>query len=299
MKLAPKHLIRRGIKVLMASRKSLRIARFRSPGWYRLRDGVSMYLTPEQYWDQEVIGNGGQWEPALSQVIRSVVKPGDLCLDVGSHKGYVSCVMAQAVGTHGRVLAFDPDPRLGKQFQENVAKNDFSQVRYFDCALSDKEDRIEFNLTNTLGWSTSFPSYLAKPDVVKKIKVQTKTVDQMVSTYGDGRKLSLVKIDAEGAEVLIWRGMEKTLDASSPVIAIEIGFSALEAGGFSLDRFHQELSAKGYTEMFALRAPLLRSRASLVPYDFRKGGRLLVEMILARADSEGLAALRDFKSTQA
>ena len=270
-----------------------RLAAVREPGWFRMRDGFWMHVNPEQYWDQEVIKRGGQWEPGLIRIIKAVVAPGDLCLDIGSHKGYVSCVLALAVGSSGRVLSFDPDPRLGEELRNNVARNGFDQVTYFPLALGDKKSRIKLLLTNTLGWSTSFPSSLAGPDVIKEIDVEASTVDLVLSEIGaDQKSVSFIKVDAEGAEPLIWRGMRNMLSRSSPVIAMEINFSAMKAGGFSLDAFSEEIKAEGYSTICEITSSRTFGGVKLSPVDIRRERGLLIEVLMARPNSPSFKRIR-------
>jgi FkbM family methyltransferase len=270
-----------------------RLAAVKEPGWFRMRDGFWMHVDPEQYWDQEVIAHGGQWEPGLTQIIKAVVEPGDLCLDIGSHKGYVSCILALAVGPSGRVLAFDPDPRLGEELRNNVARNGFDQVTYFQLALGDKKSRIKLLLTNTLGWSTSFPSSLAGPDVIKEIDAEASTVDIVLSeSSAEQKSLSFIKVDAEGAEPLIWRGMRNALSRSSPVIAMEINFSAMKAGGFSLDALSEEIEGEGYTAICEIKSSRTFGGVKLVPADIRRERGLLIEVLMARPNSPGFQRIR-------
>ena len=289
-------LARTAVRRLWGTVENWRLAAIKEPGWFRMRDGFWMHVSPEQYWDQEVIKRGGQWEPGLTQLIKAVVDPGDLCLDIGSHKGYVSCVLALAVGSSGRVLSFDPDPRLGEELRNNVARNGFDQVTYFPLALGDKKSRIKLLLTNTLGWSTSFPSSLAGPDVIKEIEVEASTVDIVLSERGaDQKSVSFIKIDAEGAEPLIWRGMRSMLSRSSPVIAMEINFSAMKAGGFSLDAFRKEIEVEGYTTICEIKSSRIFGGVKLRPVDIvdiRRERGLLIEVLMVRPNSPGFQRIR-------
>jgi FkbM family methyltransferase len=269
-----------------------RLAAVKKPGWVKMRDGFWMHVNPEQYWDKEVIAHGGQWEPGLTHIIKIVVDPGDLCLDIGSHKGYVSCVLAQAVGSSGRVLAFDPDPRLGEELRINMARNGFSQVTYFPLALGDTRSTVTLLLTNTLGWSTSFPNVFAAPDVIKEIDVEASTVDIVLSETLYNKSLSFVKVDAEGAEPLIWQGMQETLSRSSPVIAMEINYSSLKAGAFSLEALHDEIEGQGYTAVFEIKPPRWLGTVTLVPTDIRHERRLLIGVLMVRPRSPGFQRIR-------
>ena len=54
----------------------------------------------------------GRYEPQDTQLIRSLVRPGDAVVDLGANWGYYTLAAAHWTTATGRVIAFEPDPRL-------------------------------------------------------------------------------------------------------------------------------------------------------------------------------------------
>jgi hypothetical protein len=94
---------------------------------------------------------------------------------------------------------------------------------------------------------------------------------------------------------LIWRGMRNMLSHSSPVIAMEINFSALKAGGFSLDAFSEEIEVEGYTTICEITSSRIFGGVKLSPVDIvdiRRERGLLIEVLMARPNSPGFQRIR-------
>ncbi|MFC7542969.1 FkbM family methyltransferase [Siccirubricoccus deserti] len=73
----------------------------------------------------------GYWEYWVSDFIWRNVKPGETVADIGANLGYYTVLLADLVGPGGRVMAFEPNPRLFDLLQRNVAINGFS--RWANC----------------------------------------------------------------------------------------------------------------------------------------------------------------------
>ena len=54
---------------------------------------------------------GGCYEPHVRHSLEVLLSPGDMFIDVGGHIGYHSVLGASLVGSRGRVIAFEADPR--------------------------------------------------------------------------------------------------------------------------------------------------------------------------------------------
>jgi FkbM family methyltransferase len=271
----------------------------KSPVWYRMKDGFWMKLDPTQSVDREMVTRGGVWEPALRELIRNCVRPGDMFIDIGAHKGWATCVAAQQVGQSGRVLSIDPDPRAFAVLSENIQRNGFSQVSARQVAIGQSDGFIKLALTRTLGNSSTFPNYIAECEVVQEIRVPCVTLDSLLSTFDMGsRDLRLIKIDAEGAEPLIWQGMQTTLARCKPMIAMEVNYASLEAAGFAVAEFKRALEDAGYTACFqtfygAKRRG--RGRLRLQPTDIvRREGELLIDVLAVPDLSDRMKVVEPF-----
>jgi FkbM family methyltransferase len=273
-----------------------RIGRRGVPEWHYLSEGFWMKLDPQQYWDREVLIERA-WEPALSALIRHVVREGEACIDVGAHKGYISCLLATVVGERGLVMSFEPDLRAFEALQENLERNRYHQVKAFPIALSDKDGRMSLTLTETLGWSSQYPNHLALDAACGISRVECLRFDgqeRLVSMLSQ-QNFPFLKIDAEGSEPEIWAGMVQTIQRHKPIISMEINYRSLAAGGFSVPEFRKMMERSGYTESFEARLERkkLKHACRLHPVDITEERPLLVETILVNPQSAYYPRVRE------
>ena len=187
-------------------------ARLRSlgeqPAWVRVAGGFEMFIDPSDELDREFYL--GTFEPAMRELIARIVREGDTCIDIGAQKGYVSLTLAKAVGNKGRVLAFEPDKRAAARLAANINRADHRVIEVFHCALGEREGSCRFALSKVLGWSSRFPNELAKTAIEETVEVKVNSLDEMIARKEmvvDTSRLSFIKLDAEGSEPLILRGM--------------------------------------------------------------------------------------------
>ena len=76
----------------------------------RTSDGRKLIVDPKLI-SHQLIYFLGEYEPAITKVIESIVNKGDCCLDIGANIGYFTLMLAKLVGPTGKVFAFEPDPR--------------------------------------------------------------------------------------------------------------------------------------------------------------------------------------------
>ena len=274
------------------------ISQLREPFWFLLPLGFWMRLDPNQFLDRTVLIED-VWDPSLTMLIQQFVRVGDTCIDIGAHKGYVSCLLASLVGSSGMVLSFEPDPRAFSLLLQNFQRNQFSQARAFPSAAGAQDGTISLVLTKTLGWSSQYPNALAQADATEKIMVKCIQIDtdQTITSLLSQRKaLSFLKIDAEGTEPEIWQGMVETIRKYKPLISMEINYASLAAGGFDVRKFHDTVMQAGYTEFFEAVILEERSRSPrcvLRRLDITKERPLLVDAVIANPESSFHSRLID------
>lgn len=206
-----------------------------------------MFLDPRDFMDRAFLL--GIYEPALTRTIAKHVKPGEVCVDIGAHEGYAALHLARAVGASGLVIAVEPDPRAFSKLSSNLDHNHYSNVSLWQCALADTPGMVEFMLSRQLGFSTRFPSDKALKTIASTIQILSKTLDEIlgeVGALGGARRISFIKIDAEGSEPLILKGMARTLVMHRPVIWIEVNRPSLGAAGRSATDIQDQLHQAGY-----------------------------------------------------
>lgn len=158
----------------------------------------------------------GFWEMAVTEAMRAALRPGMNAIDVGANLGYFALLMADLVGERGRVHAVEPNPSIASRLRRSVEMNGFAgRTAVHEVPLSDLDGQ-EMMLVVPDGEPKNAalrPPAEAASFPGARHAVWTRRLDTLL---GDA-KVDFVKIDAEGLEEAIWRGMRGLLDRRSPL----------------------------------------------------------------------------------
>jgi FkbM family methyltransferase len=215
--------------------------------WNKPWRKFEMEVDPNDPFDQKMYSR--TYNPELVMAIKRFVRKGDTVIDAGAQKGYVTLHAASRVGRKGRVFSFEPDPRSREILGRNCHRNHLEHVEIFDCALSDRRGTAVFKLSSQLGWSSFYPNKRNEGFIISDASVDLYPLDEILEERLNAvelRRISLVKIDCEGSEPFILRGMARLLTATSPLLWIEINTGSLAAAGSSEEEILKIVSALGY-----------------------------------------------------
>ena len=160
-----------------------------------------------------------QYEPDVVRHFVSAIKSGDIVIDVGANIGYFSLVAARCVGEKGRVYAFEPDPTNFSMRARNVNANGFTNVvtiRKAVCAATGTAQLLQKKAST----HSLFDHPLAPTK--RTVQVGTVALDDFLSTLSHEaqQRVTLVKIDAEGAEPLVLEGLTSFIRRKSALTII-------------------------------------------------------------------------------
>jgi FkbM family methyltransferase len=179
--------------------------------------------------------------------VKNNLGPEATFIDVGANAGYFTLIAAACVGDSGRVLSIEPNPSVAEQLRVNVARSKFSNVIIEQTACSDSAE----NCTETLYLPDD--SSLGKASLsqanarsVESVKVRSATLDQLIREHAL-EKVTFVKIDVEGAELMVLRGMTETLRRLRPIIVLELEPDLLADLGTSTEEVIAFLSGFSYS----------------------------------------------------
>lgn len=168
----------------------------------------------------------GYWEAWCTEFMLRRIRPGQVAWDVGANLGYYALLMADLVGATGRVVAVEPNPRLATLCGQSLALNGFwhtAEVRQvaaadesgatlrFRAALSDPKNG---RLLSAGDGDAPGPA-----EDTLDIEVPAMRLDDLAEGPVD-----FLKIDVEGAEEMVWAGMQGLLDRS-PAITVLMEFN--------------------------------------------------------------------------
>jgi len=206
---------------------------------------------------------GGQWEPDYMTAFLNLLKPGDKVLDVGANHGVYALLAAQKVGPTGHVYAFEPSRNFCELMRASVSVNGFDQhVTVVNAAVADQA--YETELLADLHWSGG--GYLAgdrseTPVSVSGLAREKVRCIRLDEYFADpAETINAVKMDVEGAEGLVLKGMAGLIDRS-PSLKMMMEFSPLMLARFACDATF----VHGFLESRAFMCWTIRPDGSLVP----------------------------------
>lgn len=180
----------------------------------------------------------GTYEPDLQQAITELVKPGMVAYDVGANIGYITLLLAQAVGEAGQVISFEPLPDNVERLLANLALNNLEQgVQVEAAAVVDHSRKVEF-LVGPSGGMGKARGSSGRQNVLysKTLEVPGFSLDEFVYQLGHPEP-QIIKMDIEGGEVLALPGMMRLLKDAKPLVLLEL--HGVEAARFCWDTLVQ------------------------------------------------------------
>jgi FkbM family methyltransferase len=186
--------------------------------------------------------SGGRLEPGTIKVLTAVLREGDYVIDVGANIGLTVLPAARRVGPEGRVIAVEPASRAGSLLRKTLALNFVSdRVLLYPYAAGEAQGNARLNIGPIIGHSSLLP--LQGSENAEEVEVRS--VDSLVP---HGQAIRLAKLDAEGFEPQVWRGMRRII-AENPglIVLVEFGPEHLRRAGISVGDWLTEFQAPGFT----------------------------------------------------
>lgn len=201
------------------------------PVWREFQPGLRMQLDFRDMIHQTIL-LADLWDPLLTRLVNEHLQPGDVFVDVGAHSGYFTLLASRRVGTAGAVLAIEPSPAVATQLRSNVRASECSNVRIEEVACSDLpgEAVLHVHAGGNSGMTSLASSNAGAGPTVA---VQCASLDSLYRKHNLGR-VRLMKIDVEGAELLVLRGAAEMIRQAKPLIVIELEPHLLAGFGFEM-----------------------------------------------------------------
>ncbi len=194
----------------------------------------------------------GTYDPSMTSVFSHLIKPGETVWDVGTERGWFTLQMASLVGERGRVDSFEAFPPTVEKLKINVELNKMNWIRVNSVAVSDSNSKMWFvppsnKVTNNISFlnECSGVGYLTDSFEPGAIEVSTINLDDYYTSHKI-EKVSLIKIDIEGAEVSALKGAKNLILKDKPVIAIEFNRPTALRANSSVEELNEILISYGY-----------------------------------------------------
>ena len=181
-------------------------------------------------------------EPDVQRLCSQVLRPGMTVMDVGANVGLITRQFCRLVGPGGQVYAFEPDPFTFQFLKFNTRA--FQNHELTQCAISDNEEPALLHLNFTSGTGNSLVN---KSHSREAVPVTCISLDEFLKQHGNPA-VDVIKIDVEGAELGVLRGMRQTI-ARLPLLKIIIEYcpANLTGAGVAPREVYDELCAHSFT----------------------------------------------------
>ncbi len=191
-------------------------------------------------------------EPINTQIISRILKKGMTCLDIGGNIGYYVLLERQLVGDEGRIIAFEPSPRNYNYLKKNIQLQNVTNISAYNFACGDKDGNATFFINKKSNGCKIIAEGVIPPDqsLGTLSEVPVRILDPFIEELKLDR-VDFIRMDAEGYELHIFKGLKKTLEKFKPIISIEL--------------HKRQLGIEGTKEFFKLMKDLDYQVESFVP----------------------------------
>ena len=147
--------------------------------------------------------------------------PKAIFMDIGANVGHHSIFLSKFAS---QVLAFEPYPKVNMQFKQQIAHNNISNIQIFETGLSDRRETLNYYAPtgNNEGIGSFDESSIGKGNTSYG-QLELREGDQIIES-DSWKNIKLIKIDVEGFEKKVIKGLTRTIEEERPVIVCEITY---------------------------------------------------------------------------
>lgn len=188
-------------------------------------------------------------------MLPGMVSPGDWALDIGANVGHYTLRLSELVGPRGRVIALEPVPEAFEVLTANAARAAHRNITLVNAAASESAllSGMEVPKYEESGLDNLYLARLSEGE--SALQVLCVTVDSLTLPHA----IAFAKIDTEGHELAVLRGMNGVLRRDRPILVVEdndpevpahlaeLGYASEKVAGSSNRVFRWAASAAGRT----------------------------------------------------
>lgn len=184
----------------------------------KLPGNIFMNLKPKEHIQQQLFWYG-HYEKPLEIVLNKLLRPDSTFIDIGANIGYFSLLAARSA-PEGKIVAFEPVSYLFEALEKNVALNNIVNIQPAKIAISEKnESRLIYLSAEDNTGMSSFckpENYSGKSETVKVLSLDSWFAGSGLS------KIDIIKIDVEGNELAVLKGMKRVMEICRPHMLLEV-----------------------------------------------------------------------------
>lgn len=207
----------------------------------------------------------GKYDTAEMGLLNDLDLLNRVAIDVGAHAGNWTVNLAHRVGPAGLVVAYEALPHYAHSLSMSMRLMRITNVKVRPVAVGDREHTISLRWRSNgnellTGKTHVEPGRAPSSDVVK---VQMVSLDHDLKLLGiRPREVGFVKIDVEGAELMVLKGASNLLNAGRPVVYLEAEPAWLKRVGHSVNELFDTMHSHGYLPHLATESGVVSTNAA-------------------------------------
>jgi FkbM family methyltransferase len=203
------------------------------------RHGFLMKLDRYDWCQRLTYFTGRYYEFGVLSTLDLLLRPGDGFVDIGANIGMVTLHARHLVGASGRIDCFEPNPHCVTAIHEHLSMNGIKNVNVHPCALADKPGSLRLKLTSEHTGTATLSE--VGGDAIKTLDVDVRIGDDEIDEAP-----RVIKIDVEGFELHVLKGLSRTLTKHRPFLITELLDAHLSRAGTSVSEVATFLRDHGY-----------------------------------------------------
>lgn len=235
------HKLPSGIKTQVRNTYTSMVRMYHSGKYHiQLNKGTSFWAAFHHLPEYREAHGFTHYEPEFLEAFTKQTKKAKVIYDIGSNIGLYS-LTAAALNKDARIIAFEPETHCCEIIEKSKNLNSFDNIEVQECCLGDHNDTIKLSMKGSTG---HFVSHDVKEEEV--IEKPVYRLDYLVEKKSIPAP-DMVKIDVEGYEAHVMRGMKNIMSVHKPVILLELHKEFMSQYGENSNKLLDSAKASGYT----------------------------------------------------
>ena len=164
----------------------------------------------------------GEYEPLETRILKHFAVNAGVVVDIGANVGYFAVELGKVLEKNGRLIAVEPIPESFEQLEANIQLNSIQdRVSCHQIAISDFHGSLTLYKPEVSGSSASSARNLHPTECSITVEVPVTTLDTLINSLNI-QNCDLIKVDVEGAELMVIQGALDSVKKFKPVIFAEL-----------------------------------------------------------------------------
>lgn len=172
------------------------------------------------------------------------LREGDTFVDVGANEGMMTLLASRLVGDTGTILAFEPNPGPRQILERHIKHNSIKNVELHAIGLSDQDGELDLFVPAKNSGESTFTKN-SENEEGQYVKCPVRRGEEIVGE----QRVRLIKIDVEGFEARVLKGLISIIQRDKPIIVLELIGRHLARDNAKPKEIFDWLAMQGYKGM--------------------------------------------------